>query len=164
MPAYASACCLKRIQPMPNVPLAYVSVYQRMSDNSHTLAYAIYATVWHGQKTMLVARFPPCIMLMNLIPIHAIFRPHKPYYRCLQYLCYARIVQTSASSAFVLNECKQEALWFFIVCLLLFVGGEGGGGEDLKTCCLTKIAFSVTLVKRSIVNWHCLPERGIFLI
>ena len=32
--------CLKRIQPMPNVPLAYVSVYQRMSDIFHTLAYA----------------------------------------------------------------------------------------------------------------------------
>ena len=30
--------CLKRIQPMPNVPLAYVSVYQRMSDIFHTLA------------------------------------------------------------------------------------------------------------------------------
>ena len=45
MPAYASVCqrmppCLKRIQPMPNVPLAYVSVYQRMSDIFHTLAYA----------------------------------------------------------------------------------------------------------------------------
>ena len=45
MPAYACAChrmppCLKRIQPMPNVPLAYVSVYQRMSDIFHTLAYA----------------------------------------------------------------------------------------------------------------------------
>ena len=42
MPAYASVCqrmrtCLKRIQPMPNVPLAYVSVYQRMSDIFHTL-------------------------------------------------------------------------------------------------------------------------------
>jgi hypothetical protein len=34
--------CLKRIQPMPNVPLAYmyVSVYLRMSDIFHTLAYA----------------------------------------------------------------------------------------------------------------------------
>ena len=32
--------CLKRIQPMPNVPLAYVSVYRRMSDIFHTLAYA----------------------------------------------------------------------------------------------------------------------------
>jgi hypothetical protein len=31
--------CLKRIQPMPNVPLAYVSVYRRMSDIFHTLAY-----------------------------------------------------------------------------------------------------------------------------
>jgi hypothetical protein len=31
---------LKRIQPMPNVPLAYVSVYRRMSDIFHTLAYA----------------------------------------------------------------------------------------------------------------------------
>jgi hypothetical protein len=35
MPPY-----LKRIQPMPNVPLAYVSVYRRMSDNFHTLSYA----------------------------------------------------------------------------------------------------------------------------
>ena len=34
--------CLKRMQPMPNVPLAYVSVYQRMSDIFHTLVrYAI---------------------------------------------------------------------------------------------------------------------------
>ena len=32
--------CLKRIQPMPNVLLAYVSVYQRMSDIFHPLAYA----------------------------------------------------------------------------------------------------------------------------
>jgi hypothetical protein len=32
--------CLKRIQPMPNVPLAYVSVYRRMSGIFHTLAYA----------------------------------------------------------------------------------------------------------------------------
>ena len=31
--------CLKRIHPMPNVPLAYVSVYQCMSDVFHTLAY-----------------------------------------------------------------------------------------------------------------------------
>jgi hypothetical protein len=43
---YASVCHrmrprLKRIQlPIPNVPLAYVSVYQRMSDIFHTLAYA----------------------------------------------------------------------------------------------------------------------------
>ena len=38
MPAYDSVlqrmpACLKRIQPMPNLPLAYVSVYQRMSEN-----------------------------------------------------------------------------------------------------------------------------------
>jgi hypothetical protein len=32
--------CLKRIQPMPNVPLAYVSIYRRMSDIFHTLTYA----------------------------------------------------------------------------------------------------------------------------
>ena len=32
--------CLKRIQPMFNVPLANVSVRQRMSDIFHTLAYA----------------------------------------------------------------------------------------------------------------------------
>jgi hypothetical protein len=32
--------CLKRIQPMPNVPLVYVSVYRRMSDIFYTLAYA----------------------------------------------------------------------------------------------------------------------------
>jgi hypothetical protein len=32
--------CLERIQPMPNVSLAYVSVYRRMSDIFHTLAYA----------------------------------------------------------------------------------------------------------------------------
>jgi hypothetical protein len=32
--------CFKRIQPMPNAPLAYVSVYQRMSDIFHTLTYA----------------------------------------------------------------------------------------------------------------------------
>jgi hypothetical protein len=32
--------CLKRIQPMPNVPLAYVSVFQRMSDIFYTLACA----------------------------------------------------------------------------------------------------------------------------
>ena len=39
MPPYATV--LKRIQPMPNVPLAYVSVYRpRMSDIFHTLAYA----------------------------------------------------------------------------------------------------------------------------
>jgi hypothetical protein len=43
---YASVChstrpCLKRIQPMPNVSLAYDSVYPRMSDIFHTLAYAI---------------------------------------------------------------------------------------------------------------------------
>jgi hypothetical protein len=43
--AYVSVCqrmrpCLERIQPMPNVPLAYVSVYRRMSDIFHTLAYA----------------------------------------------------------------------------------------------------------------------------
>ena len=30
---------LKRIQPMPNVPLAYISVYQRMTDIFHTLTY-----------------------------------------------------------------------------------------------------------------------------
>ena len=45
MPPYASVCqritpCLKRIQLMPNVHLAYISVYQRMSDIFHTLAYA----------------------------------------------------------------------------------------------------------------------------
>ena len=45
MPAYASVCqhitpCLKRIQHMPNIHLAYISVYQRMSDIFHTLAYA----------------------------------------------------------------------------------------------------------------------------
>ena len=38
--------CLKRIQPMSNVPLAYVSVYQRMSDIVHTLAYA--STIRYG--------------------------------------------------------------------------------------------------------------------
>ena len=37
MPAYSSVyqrmpACLKRIQPMPNLPLAYVSVYQRISE------------------------------------------------------------------------------------------------------------------------------------
>ena len=32
--------CLKHIQPMSNVALAYVSVYERMSDIFHTLAYA----------------------------------------------------------------------------------------------------------------------------
>ena len=32
--------CLKRIKPMPNVPLAYVSVYQRMRAIFHTLTYA----------------------------------------------------------------------------------------------------------------------------
>ena len=31
---------LKRIQPMTNVPLAFVNVYQRMSDILHMLAYA----------------------------------------------------------------------------------------------------------------------------
>jgi hypothetical protein len=31
---------LKRIQRMPNIPLAYVSVYRRMSDIFHTLTYA----------------------------------------------------------------------------------------------------------------------------
>jgi glyoxylate carboligase len=42
MPAYATLCdrALKRIQSMPNVPLAYVSVYRRMNDIFHTLAYA----------------------------------------------------------------------------------------------------------------------------
>ena len=45
IPAYASVCqritpCLKRIQLMPNIHLAYISVYQRMSDIFHTLAYA----------------------------------------------------------------------------------------------------------------------------
>ena len=43
--AYASVCqrmptCFKRIQPMHNIPLVYVSVYQRMSDMFHTLTYA----------------------------------------------------------------------------------------------------------------------------
>ena len=38
--------CLKRIQPMPNVPLAYVNVYQRMSDILHTLVHVVrYASV-----------------------------------------------------------------------------------------------------------------------
>ena len=37
---YRMQPCLKHIQPMPNVPLAYVSVYQRMSDIFHTQAYA----------------------------------------------------------------------------------------------------------------------------
>ena len=42
---YASVCHImrpyqKRIQPMSNVPLAYVSVFQRMSDIFHTLACA----------------------------------------------------------------------------------------------------------------------------
>jgi hypothetical protein len=32
--------CLKRIQPKPNVPLAYVSVYA-VSDIFHTLAYTL---------------------------------------------------------------------------------------------------------------------------
>ena len=46
MPPYASVFqritpCLKRIQHMPNIHLAYTSVYQRMSDIFHTLAYAI---------------------------------------------------------------------------------------------------------------------------
>ena len=42
MPAYAIVCDLayKRKQPMLNVPLAYVSVYQRMSSIFYTLAYA----------------------------------------------------------------------------------------------------------------------------
>ena len=47
MSAYASVCqrtcitpCLKRIQRMPNIHLAYISVYQSMSDIFHTLAYA----------------------------------------------------------------------------------------------------------------------------
>jgi hypothetical protein len=44
MPAYTichrARPCLKRIQPMPNVPPAYVSVYRRISDIFHTLAYA----------------------------------------------------------------------------------------------------------------------------
>jgi hypothetical protein len=31
---------LKRIQRMPNIPLAYLSVYRRMSDIFHTLTYA----------------------------------------------------------------------------------------------------------------------------
>ena len=43
--AYTSVCCrrrtfLGRIQPMSNVYLLFVSVYQRMTDFVHTLAYA----------------------------------------------------------------------------------------------------------------------------
>ena len=43
--AYASVCCrmrtfLERIQPISNVDLPFVSVYQRMTDFVHTLAYA----------------------------------------------------------------------------------------------------------------------------
>ena len=45
IPAYATVChrmppCLKRIQPMHNEPLAYVSICQRISDIFHTLVYA----------------------------------------------------------------------------------------------------------------------------
>ena len=45
MPVYASVCqritpCLERIQLMPNIHLAYISEYQRISDIFHTQAYA----------------------------------------------------------------------------------------------------------------------------
>ena len=42
MPAYAAVGerYLERIQPMSNVHLPFVSVYQRMTDFVHTLAYA----------------------------------------------------------------------------------------------------------------------------
>ena len=64
MTAYASVCqgvcqgvcqrlpaCFKRIKPMHNVPLAYVSVYQRMSDMFHMLTYA--STIRYSVTAML---------------------------------------------------------------------------------------------------------------
>jgi hypothetical protein len=51
---HASVCrpCLKRIQPMPNVPLAYASLWLKFSIRWHTLIR--YAIVWQGH---LVPRF-----------------------------------------------------------------------------------------------------------
>ena len=68
MPAYASVCqrmppCLKRIQPMPNVPLACVSVYQRMSDICHTLAYA--STIRYSVTGPLVVSAYACYRNMK---------------------------------------------------------------------------------------------------
>ena len=39
--------CFKCIQPMPNVPLAYVSLFQCMSDIFHTLTYATFVRQGH---------------------------------------------------------------------------------------------------------------------
>ena len=47
--------CLKRIQPIPKVPLAYVSVYQRMRENFHTLAYA--STIRNSVTGPLIALY-----------------------------------------------------------------------------------------------------------
>ena len=55
--------CLKRIQPMPNVPLAYVSVYQRMSDIFHTLAYA--STIRYSVTGPLHPSLHPLTHLLN---------------------------------------------------------------------------------------------------
>jgi hypothetical protein len=40
MPPYATVLETYTTERMPNVPLAYVSVYRRMGDIFHTLAYA----------------------------------------------------------------------------------------------------------------------------
>jgi hypothetical protein len=56
MPAF-----LKRIQPMPNVPLAYISVYQRMSDNFHTLEYA--STI-HNSVTGPLYEIAVCLQII----------------------------------------------------------------------------------------------------
>ena len=54
MPPYATVL-EAYIQPMLNVPLAYVSVYRRASDIFHTLAYA--STIRNCVTGPLVIRF-----------------------------------------------------------------------------------------------------------
>jgi hypothetical protein len=67
---YATVCdraCLKRIQLMPNVPLAYVSVYQRMSDIFHTLAYASsYDTQYRVSKKKTLRKFDRLLCIINV--------------------------------------------------------------------------------------------------
>jgi hypothetical protein len=99
---------VKRIQPMPNVPLTYVSVYRRMSDIFHTLAYARslerYAIVWQG----LIQGFCACWeQPKRRSPGYEVILSSMGYTRS----CYCKeLVLPGAASSQVIKGSKRNSL------------------------------------------------------
>jgi hypothetical protein len=68
---------LKRIKPMPNVPLAYVSVYRRMSDIFHTLVCA--STIRNSVTGPLADTFSVSPQRQEFTPILVLWQHSQIY-------------------------------------------------------------------------------------